>query len=69
MHLHTWLDAVEGRTNKLAAYFGVTKSAVSQWRRNGVPVDKMKALCDYTHGDVTLDELVPDMKEPTKAVA
>lgn len=69
MNLNTWLDAVEGRTNKLAAYFGVTKSAVSQWRQRGVPVDKMKALCEYTHGDVTLSELVPDIKEPAKATA
>ena len=63
MKLNQWLDAVEGRTNKLAAYFGVTKSAVSQWRDRGVPLEKMKALCEFTHRDITLEELVRDPKE------
>ena len=67
MKLNQWLDAVEGRTNKLAAYFGVTKSAVSQWRDRGVPLEKMKALCEFTHGDITLEELVPDPKERANA--
>lgn len=60
MKLNEWLDAVEGRTNAVAAHFGVTKSAVSQWRGRGVPVDHMKALRDFTEGEVSLEELIPE---------
>ena len=63
MKLNEWLDAVEGRTNAVAAHFGVTKSAVSQWRGRGVPVDNMKSLRDFTDGEVTLEELIPEPQE------
>jgi len=54
MKLNEWLDAVEGRTNAVAAHFGVSKSAVSQWRGRGVPVDNMKALRERTQGRTRL---------------
>jgi DNA-binding transcriptional regulator YdaS (Cro superfamily) len=44
----------------LAQHFGLTQSAVSQWRTNGVPPHRMKAVRDYTGGAVTLDEMLPD---------
>lgn len=44
----------------MAAHFGVHKSAVSQWKTKGVPVERMKAVRDFTDGAVTLDEMVPE---------
>ena len=62
-----WLDSVEGRTNAVAAHFGVTKSAVSQWRGRGVPVDNMKAMRDFTGGQVTLEEMIPGEDQKASA--
>jgi len=60
MDLTTWLEAEKGRSAALASHFGVSPGAVSQWKKNGVPVDNMKAVRDFTGGVVTLEELVPD---------
>lgn len=60
MTLIDWLDADRGRLTALAAHFGLTQSAVSQWRTNGVPTARMKAVRDFTDGAVTLDEMLPD---------
>lgn len=64
MNLTQWLDADggRGRLTALAEHFGLTQSAVSQWRTNGVPPARMKAVRDFTGGAVTLDEMLP---EPT----
>jgi DNA-binding transcriptional regulator YdaS (Cro superfamily) len=61
MILSEWLDADRGRLTALAAHFGLTQSAVSQWRANGVPLHRMKAVRDFTAGAVSLDEMVPDV--------
>jgi len=60
MKLTTWLDSDRGRLTALAAHFGLTQSAVSQWRTNGVPPARMKAVRDFTANEVTLDEMLPD---------
>jgi DNA-binding transcriptional regulator YdaS (Cro superfamily) len=60
MDLTTWLDAEKGRSAALAAHFNVTPAAVSQWKRNGVPLGNMKAVRDFTGGAVSLDEMVPE---------
>lgn len=60
MDLPTWLDADRGRLTALAAHFGLTQSAVSQWRSNGVPPQRMKAVREFTGGAVTLEEMLPD---------
>lgn len=60
MKLITWLDADRGRLTALAAHFDLTQSAVSQWRTNGVPPGRMKAVRDFSQGAVTLEELLPD---------
>ena len=62
MDLTTWLAAEKGRATALASHFGVTPAAVSQWKQNGVPVANMKAVREFTGGEVTLDEMVPDAK-------
>jgi DNA-binding transcriptional regulator YdaS (Cro superfamily) len=63
MNLNTWLDNEAGRAAKLASHFGRSASAVSQWRKNGVPVDFMKSVRDFTGGAVTLEEMIPEAKE------
>lgn len=60
MKLEDWLAAERGRAAALADHFKITRSAVSQWRTNGIPVDYMKAIRDFTGGAVTLDEMVPE---------
>ena len=67
MKLNEWLNTEVGRAAKLAAHFGRTASAVSQWRTNGVPVDLIKSVRDFTDGEVTLEDMLPDSAE--KAVA
>lgn len=62
MDLATWLEMEPGRSAALAQHFGVTPAAVSQWKANGVPVARMKAVRDFTGGAVTLDEMVPEAK-------
>ena len=68
MNFPNWLDADRGRLTALAAHFGLTQSAVSQWRTNGVPPQRMKAVRDFTGGAVTLDDMLPEPAvEPAKA--
>lgn len=64
MKLSDWLDADRGRLTALAAHFSLTQSAVSQWRQNGVPPGRMKAVRDFTGGAVTLDDMLPDPTWP-----
>lgn len=63
MKLTEWLDAEVGRTSRLAEHFDIFTNAVTQWRTNGVPPARMKAVRDFTDGEVTLDEMIPDAKE------
>jgi hypothetical protein len=58
MDLHTWLDARKGRSRDLAAHLGVSKTAVSLWRDNGVPVAYMPRINVFTGGEVGIDEMV-----------
>lgn len=63
MKLNEWLNKEVGRAAKLSQHFGRTASAISQWRTNGVPVDLIKAVRDFTGGEVTVDEMLPDAEE------
>ena len=62
MNISQWLDAETGRNASLAAFFNVTPGAVSQWRTTGVPSKYMKAVRDFTDGEVSLEEMLPDYK-------
>jgi DNA-binding transcriptional regulator YdaS (Cro superfamily) len=68
MDLTKWLDAEPGRNAKLAAHLKRTPAAITQWRKNGVPVDLMKAVRDFTNGEVTLEEMVPDASPQEQGV-
>lgn len=67
MKLNDWLNTEVGRAARLAAHFGRTASAISQWRTNGVPVDLIKAVRDFTGGEVTVDEMLPDAEARSEA--
>lgn len=69
MRFPAWLDAEVGRASKTAAHFKVTISAVSQWRTNGVPVDRMLAVRDFTAGEVTLEDMLAPAEEPANTPA
>lgn len=58
MRFGDWLQAERGRVNLVAAHFQVTKSAVSQWVANGVPMDRVVAVRDLTGGAVSIEEMV-----------
>lgn len=60
MDLTKWLKDETGRAAALAKHIGVSPAAVSQWKTNGVPLAHMKAVRDFTGGEVTLDEMVPE---------
>lgn len=53
----------------MAAHFGITRAAVSHWRKHGVPVDHMKSVRDFSGGLVTLEEMVPDARPVAEAGA
>jgi DNA-binding transcriptional regulator YdaS (Cro superfamily) len=63
MDLSDWLDSGRGRLAEMAAHFRVTQSAVCQWRTNGVPPARMKAVRDFTGGEVTLEDMLPPANE------
>jgi hypothetical protein len=58
MTFSQWLDAQRGRATLVAEHFHVEKSAVTQWRTNGVPRKKMFAMRELTEGAVSLEEMV-----------
>ena len=70
MDLTSWLETERGRAAALATHFGRSRAAISLWKSNGVPVDLMKAVRDFTGGAVTLEEMVPEpavVTAPAKA--
>jgi phage terminase Nu1 subunit (DNA packaging protein) len=72
MRLHAWLDDEPGRATRLAQVFGVTLSAVSQWRSIGAPVKYLRRIVLETRGAVTIDELLADIEarpQPDRAKA
>lgn len=60
MNWNQWIDAEKGRAAIAARHFDVTEAAVSQWRDNGVPVGRMRAVCEFTEHEVTVDDLVAE---------
>ena len=52
-----WLDEVPGRAIETARHFGVSESAVSQWRAM-VPRDRILPIHSYTKRKVSIRALV-----------
>lgn len=55
MDLHTWLDLPENRGKAvwLAQQLDRSKTAVSLWREEGVPLPLIPRICELTDGAVT----------------
>jgi DNA-binding transcriptional regulator YdaS (Cro superfamily) len=68
MDLHQWLDAEEGRAKWLAESLGVSKSAVSNWRLQGVPMLHMERIEALTAGAVRPDSMLRHALECKKAL-
>lgn len=68
MRLDDWLRERPGMAKAMADHFGVAKSAVSQWRDRGPPVEHLRAIVEWTGGAVTLESLLADI-EDRKAAA
>ena len=47
-----------GRARRLAEFLGCSKTAVSLWRENGVPMDRMQLASAFTDGAVTVDDML-----------
>lgn len=60
MKFTEWLDQDPSRGNELAKHLRISWSAVVQWRHNGVPVKRMKAVHEFTRRKVSLSEMLPD---------
>lgn len=69
MKLGDWLDAERGRLARMATHFGVSMSAVSQWRTDGVPVGRMRGVGEFTDNEVSLNDMVPGEGESTPEAA
>jgi DNA-binding transcriptional regulator YdaS (Cro superfamily) len=72
MTFSEWLSKEGGRVKLVAERFGITPSAVTQWRTNGVPATRMLDVLVLTGGEVTAEELLlgrgaPPRDEPTAA--
>ncbi len=66
MNIQTWLDTEMGRNARMAKHFGLTPGAITQWRSNGVPLRRMKAVRAYTQGQVALEDMLPDAVAPMR---
>jgi DNA-binding transcriptional regulator YdaS (Cro superfamily) len=55
---------VLGGTSKVSRLCGVTAASVSQWRKKGIPEDRMiylaASLEQVTNGEITRKSLFPD---------
>jgi DNA-binding transcriptional regulator YdaS (Cro superfamily) len=58
MKLKFWLDQERGRYTALANHLGVSVGRVSQMADDGVSTKYLFSVRDFTHGQVTLEELV-----------
>ena len=58
MDFGQWLDGERGRQTRVAEHFKVSLSAVSQWRTNGVPRDRILDVHEFTDRDVGIEELL-----------
>lgn len=58
MDFPSWLDAKRGRTVRLAEHFGISIGAVSQWRVNGVPRERLLEVVALSGGELALADLV-----------
>ena len=63
MNLKTYVDKQRGRAASLGRAIGVTPVLVSQWAngRRPIPAERCPAIEKATSGEVTCEELRPDV--------
>jgi hypothetical protein len=64
MTFSEWIDEERGRVAQVAGRFGISMSAVTQWRTNGVPVERMVELRELTAERVSIEEMVTERQQP-----
>ena len=52
-----WLGSTPGRKARLAQHCSVTKAAVSQWLKHGVPVRHYPAVLAFAAGELSIKVL------------
>lgn len=58
MTLHEWLDANPGKASWLADQVNRSKTAVSLWRNEGVPLPLIPRIAELTGGAVTQEAML-----------
>lgn len=69
MNLHKWLDGETGRSKWLAEQLGVSRTAVSLWRDNGVPMEHWPRIVDLTDSAVHVLDLAEHAMNARQASA
>lgn len=64
MKLKTWLSEGRGRSTALAKRLNVSLGRVSQMATDGVPVQHMATVRDFTANLVSIEEMVADRTPP-----
>lgn len=60
MKLKSWLSGGRGRATALAKHLNVSLGRMSQIASDGVPVQHMPAVRDFTSGEVSIEEMVEE---------
>ena len=50
-----------GGISKVAAHFGITRSAVQQWKKNGIPANRVRTLAHLADHHVRPSDIRPDI--------
>lgn len=61
MNLDEYLKETKTTQVALGSRVGVSQGAISQWRRDGVPLDRVRAVVRATDGLVSAHDLRPDL--------
>lgn len=64
MTFSEWIESKRGRLSEVAEHFDVSLSAVTQWKTNGVPIDRMFAVRELSGGVVSIDDMVASKSAP-----
>ena len=55
-----------GAKAAMAKHFGLSRVAISNWFKNGVPADQVDKVCEACDDTVTRNQLRPDLFRPDK---
>lgn len=60
MYFSDWLQERPGRAAEVARHFDVSPQAVSQWASEGVPVDRLLEMRDFTKRRCSVEDMVTE---------